>query len=78
MFRRHQCRNSAVQPIVCPPLCRFTDSYVQREVPYIQPLINVNRQHIVNVPRTEYVQINRNVVVPPTQNFGTPYPTPRY
>ena len=30
-----------VAPIVCPPLCRYTDSYVKREVPYIQPLINV-------------------------------------
>lgn len=55
----------AVQPIVCPPLCRYTDSYIHREVPYIQPLINVNRQHIVDVPKTYYEEINETVVVPP-------------
>jgi len=57
-----------VQPIVCPPLCRYTDSYTQREVPYIQPLININRQHIVDVPKTYYEEINQNVVVSPAQN----------
>jgi hypothetical protein len=56
-----------VAPIVCPPLCRYTDSYVKREVPYIQPLINVNRQHIVDVPRTYYREINQTVVVPPNR-----------
>jgi hypothetical protein len=66
---------TGVRPIVCPPLCRYTDSYIQREVPYIQPLINVNRQHIVDVPRTYYEQINRNVIVPPYQNaYGNQYP----
>mgnify|MGYP007042749777 CR=1 FL=1 len=61
------CRQQGVQPIVCPPLCRYTDSFVQREVPYIQPLINVNRQHIVDVPRTYYERINQTVIVPPNQ-----------
>lgn len=56
-----------VAPIICPPLCRYTDSYVKREVPYIQPLINVNRQHIVDVPRTYYKEINQTVVVPPSR-----------
>jgi len=56
-----------VAPIVCPPLCRYTDSYVKREVPYIQPLININRQHIVDVPRTYYREINQTVVVPPNR-----------
>ncbi len=63
-----------VAPIVCPPLCRYTDSYVRREVPYIQPLITCNRQHIVDVPRTYYREITQNVVVPPTRNPGNPYP----
>ena len=65
-----------VQPIVCPPLCRYTDSCVKREVPYIQPLINVNRVHIVDVPRTYYREINQNVVVSPTSQMpygGNPY-----
>ena len=56
-----------VAPIVCPPLCRYTDSYVKREVPYIQPLITVNRQHIVDVPKTYYREITQNVVVPPNR-----------
>lgn len=66
-------------PIVCPPLCRYTDSYTEREVPVIQPLININRQHIVDVPKTYYEEINENVVVSPYQdrnpygNPGNPY-----
>lgn len=63
-----------VAPIVCPPLCRYTDSYVKREVPYIQPLITCNRQHIIDVPRTYYREITQNVVVPPTRMpFGRRY-----
>jgi len=57
-----------MQPIVAPPLCRYTDSYTEREIPVIQPLININRQHIVDVPKTYYEQINENVVVSPYQN----------
>jgi hypothetical protein len=60
-----------VRPIVCPPLCRYTDSYTEREVPYIQPLININREHIVDVPKTYYEEINRNEVVSPYQQ--SPY-----
>ena len=59
-----------MQPIVCPPLCRYTDSYVKREVPYIQPLININRQHIVDVPVTQYEEINQNVIVSPYEDQG--------
>lgn len=79
MFRRRNPRVggvSDVQPIVCPPLCRFNDCYITREVPYIQPLINVTRQHIVDVPRTVYEQIDQTVVVPPTQT--QPFQHPRY
>ncbi len=57
-----------MQPIVAPPLCRYTDSFTEREIPVIQPLININRQHIVDVPKTYYEQINQNVVVSPSQN----------
>ena len=64
-----------MQPIVCPPLCRYTDSYSQREVPVIQPLININRVHIVDVPKTYYEEINQTVVVPP---YGGRNRYPRY
>lgn len=69
MFNKMNKRH-CVQPIVCPPLCRYTDTYIQREVPHIQPLINVNRQHIVDVPKTYYREINQTVVVPPNQAPG--------
>jgi hypothetical protein len=77
MYRHHRpyCGRPAIQPIaqpgvapiVCPPLCRYTDSYVKREVPYIQPLITCNRQHIVDVPKTYYREITQNVIVPPNR-----------
>ena len=57
-----------MQPIVCPPLCRYTDSFIDREVPYIQPLININRQHIRDVPRVQYEEINQNVIVSPYED----------
>ncbi|WP_017381124.1 hypothetical protein [Paenisporosarcina antarctica] len=74
MYRhmRPHCGNPAVQPIVCPPLCRFRDTFIEREVPHIQPLINVTRQHIVDVPKTYYREINETVVVPPNQIPGMP------
>ena len=83
MFRRRNQRVGGltdVQPTVLPPLCRYNDCYIPREVPYIQPLINVTRQHIVNVPRTYYEQIDQTVVVPPSpagQNIN-PYTNPQF
>ena len=56
-----------VAPIVCPPSSSNTVTGGFTKVPYIQPLINVNRQHIVDVPRTYYREINQTVVVPPTR-----------
>lgn len=55
----------AQQPVILPPLCRYTDSYTKREVPFIQPLININRQHTIDVPKTYYETINQNVAVSP-------------
>ncbi len=54
-----------IRPIICPPKCVFHDSYIKREVPVIHPIVNVNRQHIVNVPRHIYQPVTRNVVVDP-------------
>jgi hypothetical protein len=63
------------RPIVCPPRCMYRDSYIPREVPYIHPIVHVNRQHIVNVPRHIYQPITRNVVVDPCypRRYGRPY-----
>lgn len=66
-----QCR-----PIVLPPRCCYHNSYVARRVPYIQPIVNVNRVNVVNVPELQYRQINRTVIVDrglPAQGFvGAP------
>ncbi|MCP3763035.1 hypothetical protein NLX67_11620 [Domibacillus sp. A3M-37] len=59
MHRHH------VRPIVCPPRCVVHNTYIKREVPVIHPIININRQHIVNVPRHMYQPITRNEVVDP-------------
>jgi hypothetical protein len=58
-MRRH------VRPIVCPPQCIVKDTYIQREIPVIHPVVTINRQHIVNVPRHIYQPITRNEVVDP-------------
>jgi len=58
----------AQQPVILPPLCRYTDSYTKREVPFIQPLININRQHTIDVPKTYYETINQNVAVSPAND----------
>ena len=55
--------NRPVRPIVCPPQCVVRDYYTTREVPVIHPIININRQHIVNVPRHIYQPTTRNEVV---------------
>lgn len=58
------------QPIVCPPQYRTRDSFLPRMQPVIHPIVNVNREHIVNVPQHFWTETNRNVVVnPPQQAF---------
>lgn len=62
--RGGECRmNRHVRPVICPPQCVVRDYYTTREVPVIHPIINVNRQHIVNVPRHIYQPVTRNVVM---------------
>lgn len=52
-----------VRPICCPPEYCVRDYYTQRVVPVIHPIVNINRQNIVNVPQHYYQPITRNVVV---------------
>ncbi|HHY74128.1 MAG TPA: hypothetical protein GX497_13085 [Bacillus bacterium] len=54
-----------VRPIMCPPRYVEHNRFVPRVVPYIHPVINVNRTHIVNVPRHIYQPVTRNVVIDP-------------
>ena len=34
-----------VRPVVCPTQYRCHDKFVPREVPFIHPIVNVNRVH---------------------------------
>ncbi|MEK3977170.1 MULTISPECIES: hypothetical protein [unclassified Psychrobacillus] len=63
------CRRQlpAAEPIVCPPQYRVSDSFVPRMQPVIQPIVNVNREHIVNVPQYFVTESNETVVVPGVQ-----------
>ncbi|TQR18983.1 hypothetical protein [Psychrobacillus vulpis] len=67
----------AAQPVVCPPQYRVRDSFLPRMQPVIHPIVNVNREHTVNVPQHFYTVTNRNVVVNPPQQaypFMNQYP----
>ena len=55
-------------PIVCPPQYRVRDTFTPRMQPVIHPIVNVNREHIVNVPQHFYTQTNETVVAPGSQN----------
>ncbi len=66
MHRRHHMKHCHHQhPVICPPMCRYKDTYVEREVPYIHPMITINRQHVINKPKHYYEPITQNVVVDP-------------
>lgn len=51
------------RPIVCPPKCCVRDYYTPRIVPVIHPIVNINRQNIVDVPQHIYQPTTTNVVV---------------
>lgn len=52
-----------VNPICCPPQYCVRDYYTQRVVPVIHPIVNINRQNIIDVPQHYYQQTSRNVVI---------------
>lgn len=80
-----QWHQPAAQPVVCPPQYRVRDSFSPRMQPVIHPIVNVNREHIVNVPQHFYTVTNQNVMAPgsqqafpmqgqfPQQSFGQPF-----
>ena len=53
------------RPIYCRPQYVVRNSYIPRIVPYIHPVVHINRQNIVNVPRHIYRPVYRNMVVDP-------------
>lgn len=60
-----QSASNQCPPVVCDPQYVIQDCYVTRMVPYIHPVVNVNRQIIVNVPQHFYRPVTKNVVVDP-------------
>ena len=50
-----------MQPVVCPTQYRCRDSFVPTEVPFIHPIVNVNRVNNVVVPRHYVTETTRNV-----------------
>ena len=65
MMHPCNCRVNMMQPaqaVVCPTQYRCHDQFIPREVPFIHPIVNVNRQHIVEVPRHFYTETTRNVM----------------
>ncbi len=55
--------HGCVKPICCPPQYCVQDSYTQRFVPVIHPIVVINRQNVIDVPQHYYQQTERNVVV---------------
>lgn len=65
-----------VQPVVCPPEYIFRDEFMPREVPVVHPIVHVNRQHFVDVPRHFYTETTENVMGAPMMpggGFGPQY-----
>ncbi|KXH80757.1 hypothetical protein [Sporosarcina sp. HYO08] len=58
----HGMQGHGMQPIVCPPIYRCHNTFVKREVPVIQPIVNVNRVNTVVTPRRYFQESNRNVM----------------
>jgi len=62
-----------VRPVVCPTQYRCHDRFVPREVPYIHPIVNVNRVHNVEIPRHYFTETTQNVMgqtLPAQPGFG--------
>jgi len=51
-----------VRPVVCPTQYRCHDKFVPREVPFIHPIVNVNRVHTVEIPRHYFTETTQNVM----------------
>ena len=58
-------QNNQMRPIVCPTQCRYNDTFFPVEVPYVHPIVNVNRQHPVMTPRHYYTETTQNVMGAP-------------
>lgn len=63
---KEQCGyDSNVKPIYCDPQYVVHDTFTPRFIPVVHPVIHVNRQNIVNVPRHMTQHSEQNEVVDP-------------
>ncbi|MDM5338204.1 hypothetical protein QUF84_13335 [Fictibacillus enclensis] len=51
--------------IYCDPKVIIHDTYKEREVTFVHPIIKVNREHIVNVPKHVYEKKEVHEVIDP-------------
>lgn len=56
------CHRNQVQPVVCPTQYRFHNQFVPQEVPFIHPIVNVNRVNTVQIPRHYYTETTETVM----------------
>lgn len=62
-----------VQPVVCPTRYVCHDQFVPQEVPFIHPIVNVNRVHTVQIPRHYFTETTQDVMgqtLPAQPGFG--------
>lgn len=64
MFPSHH-QMPQLQPVVCPTQYRCHDQFFPVQQPYVHPIVNVNRQHPVIVPRHYYTETTENVMGQP-------------
>ena len=68
------------EPVICPPEYCVRDEFMPRIVPVIHPIVNVNRQHYVDVPRHYFTETTETVMGAPVNvqggfgpQFGGPF-----
>ena len=73
MMQPAQWGGGQVEPVVCPTQYRHHDQFIPQEVPYIHPIVNVNHQHVVEVPQHFWTEMTENVMgqtLPANPGFG--------
>jgi len=58
-------KNKCNKRIYCDPKYIIKDTYVEKEVTYVHPIVHINREHIRYVPRHVYEEKTINEVVDP-------------
>lgn len=58
-------QNNCNEPIYCDPKYIIKDTYIEKEVIYVHPIIHINREHIQYVPRHVYEEKTIHEVIDP-------------